>query len=349
VIFVYPTNQRIDTVDLSTNYLGLNLKNPLVPSASPLSHNLDTARRLEDAGASAIVMYSLFEEEIIDEELALNRFFRYQDIGDPEANSYRPIPAVFKNAVDRYLDQIAALKGSLDIPIIASLNGVTRGGWIQYGKDLQEAGADALELNVYHIPTNPNESAAEVEGNYLALLEDLSGQVSLPIAMKIGPQFSALPNFVKRLEIAGAAGVVMFNRFYQPSIDLKTLKVVPSLVLSTSAESLLAVRWVAILRNHVRLSLGASGGIHTASDVIKMLLAGADVTQLCSVLLQHGPSHIAKILSGLNEWMTQNEYSSLTEMKGSVSQAHAIKPSAFEHANYMKVLDSYIDNGSVRM
>ncbi|CAK0758925.1 dihydroorotate dehydrogenase (fumarate) [Gammaproteobacteria bacterium] len=336
-------------MDLSTNYLGLNLKNPLVPSAGPLSHNLDTARRLEDAGASAIVMYSLFEEEIIDEEMALNRFLLYQDIGDPEASSYRPVPAAFKSAVERYLDQLAALKNSLDIPVIASLNGVTRSGWVQYGKDLQEAGADALELNVYHIATDPKESSATIEDHYLTLLEDLRGQVNLPIAMKIGPQFSALPHFVKRLEVAGAAGVVMFNRFYQPSIDLQTLQVVPNLVLSTSAESLLAMRWIGILRNQVKLSLGATGGVHTASDVLKMVLAGADVTQLCSALLQHGPSVITKILSGVSEWMTQNEYSSLAEMKGGVSQAHAIVPASFEHANYLKVLDSYTVSSGVRV
>ncbi|MEI6413765.1 MAG: dihydroorotate dehydrogenase-like protein [Pseudomonadota bacterium] len=328
-------------MDLTTRYLGLELANPLIPSASPLSRSLDSARRLEDAGASAIVMYSLFEEEIIDEEQALARFLHYQDIGDPEASSYLPMPDTFKSAVDRYLDQLAILKASLGIPVIASLNGLTRGGWIHYGKDLQEAGADALELNVYHIAADPGESPAEVEGHYLDLLEDLKGRVSVPIAMKIGSQFSALPHFLQRLEGAGAAGVVMFNRFYQPSIDLKTLKVVPQLALSTSAESLLAMRWIGLVRDHVRLSLGATGGIHSASDVIKMVLAGADATQLCSTLLQHGPGQLATILSDLRSWMEQNEYDSLSQMKGSVSQAKAINPAAFAHANYMKVLDSY--------
>ncbi|CAK0759580.1 dihydroorotate dehydrogenase (fumarate) [Gammaproteobacteria bacterium] len=334
-------------MDLSTNYLGLTLKNPLVPSASPISRSLDTVRRLEDAGAAAIVMYSLFEEEIIDEEQALTRFLRYQDIGDPEANSYRPVPAAFKSAVDRYLDQLAALKASLDIPIIASLNGITSGGWIHYGKDLEEAGADALELNVYHISVDPNESAMDVEERYLDLLNDLTSQVNIPIAMKIGAQFSALPNFVRRLEIAGATGVVMFNRFYQPSIDLKTLQVVPSLTLSTATESLLAMRWIGILRGQVQISLGATGGIHDASDVIKMVLAGADVTQLCSVLLKNGPAYLATILSQLNDWMIENEYKSINEMKGSVSQAKAIDPAAFEHSNYLKVLDSYTPGNGV--
>ncbi len=337
-------NQRIDTVDISTNYLGIPLRNPLVPSASPLSHSVDTARQLEDAGAAAIVMYSLFEEEILDEEQALTRFLRHQDIGDPEASSYRPVPAAFKSAVERYLDQLALLKARLAIPVIASLNGVTRGGWIRLGKDLQEAGADALELNVYHISTDPAESAADVENRYLEFLHDLISQVSIPVAVKIGPQFSALPNFVRRLETAGAAGVVMFNRFYHPNIDLETRQVVPSMVLSTPAESLPAMRWIGILRNQVSLSLAATGGIHAAGDVIKMVLAGADITQLCSVLLQRGPAHLAKILAELEDWMVQNEYSSLTEMKGSVSQKKAINPAAFEHANYLQVLDTYISS-----
>lgn len=328
-------------MDLSTNYLGLNLKNPLIPSASPLSRSLDTARRLEDAGAAALVMYSLFEEEIIDEEQAMARFLRYQDIGDAEASSYRPVPTNLKGAVDRYLEQLAALKKSLAIPVIASLNGVTPGGWINYGKDIEEAGADALELNVYHLPTDATESATEVEERYLKLLATLAGQVSLPIAMKIGAQFSALPHFVKRLEMAGATGVVMFNRFYQPSIDLQTLQVVPSLTLSTATESLLAMRWIGILRGQLKISLGATGGIHSASDVLKMVLSGADATQLCSTLLQRGPTVLATILADMHHWMEQNSYSSISQMKGSVSQAKAINPAAFEHANYLKVLDSY--------
>ncbi len=329
-------------MDIRTDYLGLSLKNPIIPSASPLSHSVDTVRQLEEAGAAAIVMYSLFEEEILDEEQALSRFLRHQDIGDPEASSYRPVPAAFKSAVERYLDQVALLKAAVEIPVIASLNGVTRGGWIHYGKDLQEAGADALELNVYHIATDPTESAAEVEKRYLDFLEDLIRQVTIPVAVKIGPQFSALPHFVKRLEGAGAAGVVMFNRFYHPNINLETREVVPSMMLSTSAESLSAMRWIGILRNHIQLSLCATGGIHTAEDVIKMVLAGADATQVCSVLLQRGPNYIATMLSELTDWMEQNEYNSLAEMKGSISQKKAINPAAFEHANYLHVLDNYV-------
>lgn len=336
-------------MDLSTKYLGLNLKNPLVPSASPLSHSLDTARRLEDAGAAAIVMYSLFEEEIIDEEQAFARFLRYQDIGDPEANSYRPVPTAFKSAIDRYLDQIIALKKALTIPVIASLNGITNSGWLHYGKDIEEAGADALELNVYYLAVDPNESALDVENRYLNLLKTLTGQVSIPIAIKIGHQFSALPNFVKRLEITGASGVVMFNRFYQPSIDLKTFKITPSLTLSTSADSLLAVRWIGIIRNFVKISLGATGGIHSFEDVVKMLLAGADVTQLCSAILKNGPDYITTLISELTNWMVENEYDSISEMKGSVSQAKAIDPAAFEHANYLKVIDSYNLNSGIRI
>lgn len=328
-------------MDLSTKYLGLELKNPLVVAASPLSRNLDTASRLEDAGAAALVIYSLFEEEILDEEQALARFLRYQDIGDPEAHSYRPVPSNYKNAIERYLDQIAALKGCLDIPVIASLNGITQSGWINYAKDIEEAGANALELNIYHIAADSNESGGDVEKRYLTILEEITQKVSLPIAMKIGSQFSALPNFVKRLEVAGAAGVVMFNRFYHPSIDLETLQVIPSLALSNPPEALLAMRWIGIIRDQVNLSLAASGGIHTASEVIKMILAGADVTQLCSVLLQNGVGYLTKLLSELHEWMVHHEYESLTVMKGSVSQAKSINPAAFEHANYLKVLDSY--------
>jgi len=328
-------------VDLSTKYLGLELKNPLIVAASPLSRNLDTARRLEDAGAAAIVVYSLFEEEIIDEEQALARFLRYQDIGDPEAHSYRPVPVNYKNAVERYLEQIAALKGSLEIPVIASLNGITPSGWINYGKDIEEAGADALELNVYHIASDVEETGVDVEKRYLEILEGITRRVSFPIAMKIGAQFSALPNFVKRLAISGASGVVMFNRFYHPTIDLETLQVIPSLALSTSSEALLAMRWIGIIRGQINLSLAASGGIHSAADVIKMLLVGADATQLCSALLQNGVTYLTKMLSELNEWMIHHEYESLNVMKGSVSQAKSINPAAFEHANYLKVLDSY--------
>lgn len=328
-------------MNLNTKYLGMDLKNPLVVAASPLSRNLDTARRLEDAGAAAIVMYSLFEEEIIDEEQALMRFLRYQDIGDPEAHSFHPVPTNYKNAVERYLEQIAALKSSLDIPVIASLNGISPNGWIDYGKDIAEAGADALELNIYHIASDANESGADVEKRYLTLLEYLTRQVSLPIAMKISAQFSALPNFIKSLEIAGAAGAVMFNRFYHPTINLETLQVIPSLALSNPAEAMLAMRWIGIIRGQVNLSLAATGGIHSTTDVIKMILAGADVTQLCSTLLQNGVGYLTKILSELNEWMIHHEYESLSVMKGSVSQAKAINPSAFEHANYLKVLDSY--------
>ncbi|CAK0753630.1 dihydroorotate dehydrogenase (fumarate) [Gammaproteobacteria bacterium] len=328
-------------MDLTTRYLGLQLKNPLVAAASPLSRTLDSARRLEDAGAGAIVMYSLFEEEILDEEQALLRFLKYQDIGDPEASTYRPVPASFKSALERYLDQLAILKSRLQIPIIASLNGVTPSGWVHYGKDLQEAGADALELNAYHVSTDPEESSAAVEERYLTLLRNLRNEVTIPVAMKLGSQFSALPNFVQRIQGTGAAGVVLFNRFYHPSIHLQTLRIEPSLSLSTPADSLLAIRWIGILRSQVQFSLAATGGVHTTEDVIKMILAGADVTQLCAVLLKRGPHYLSILLSELTAWMTENEYESVLQMKGSVSQAKSGTPVAFEHANYMKVLDSY--------
>jgi dihydroorotate dehydrogenase (fumarate) len=328
-------------VDLSTEYLGLKLKNPLVPSSSPFSKDLDRAKLLEDAGASALVMYSLFEEQIEHESRHMDRFLHQQSIGFGEADSFHPMPDTISSHEDDYLDQLQRLKSSLEIPIIASLNGTTMGGWIEHARALEQAGADALELNVYYIAADAGESAEQVEGRYLEILTGLRDQVDIPIAMKLSPQFSALVDFVKKLEVAGASGVSIFNRFYQPDINLETLEVAPKLELSTSIESLLRIRWTAILHGQVGCSLAVTGGLHTSEDVLKALLAGADVAHLCSVLLKQGPEHLSSLLEEMTAWMEEFEYESVQQLKGSISRQHAIDPAAYERANYISVLDSY--------
>lgn len=330
-------------IDLSTEYLGLKLANPLVPSASPLSRDLDSARRLEDAGAAALVMHSLFEEAILASEESAARFFHEQAIGFGEADSFLPVPApeAYLSELDEYLEQVADLKRSLHIPVIASLNGITPGGWVHYGKQLQQAGADALELNVYYIASNVHESAAEVEARYVELLYELKQHVSIPITMKLSSQFSSPGHFVRRLEAAGARGVALFNRFYQPDIDLETRAVVPALTLSSPYEALLRIHWVAALYGQVGLSLAVTGGLHSETDVLKALLAGADVTHLCSVLLKEGPEFVGSIRDDLIRWMELHEYASVQQLKGSVSRQHAIDPGAYDRANYVKLMDSH--------
>ncbi len=332
---------------LNTRYLGLKLANPLVPSSSPLSRNIDTAKQLEDAGASALVMHSLFEEEIHYEEEHLLRFMHQQSIGNAEADSFRPVPEDYKGCLDNYLEQLSRLKSKLDIPIIASLNGVSLGGWVLHGKELQQAGADALELNVYYIAASAEETSDSVEGRYIELLQELRKHVSIPITMKLSSQFSSIAYFAKLLEHAGADGISLFNRFYLPDIDLETLQVKPSLSLSSSKESLLRVRWIAMLHGQVTLSLAATGGFHTVEDVLKALLAGADVTHMCSELLQHGPDRISDILAELSTWLDEHEYESVEQLKGRISKQHAIDPAAYERANYLKVIDSYSSSPGV--
>jgi dihydroorotate dehydrogenase (fumarate) len=328
-------------IDLSTSYLGLPLDNPLVPSASPLSRDLDMARRLEDAGASALVMYSLFEEELLHEMEQLLRFVHDQSVGNAEAQTFLPDPSRYAGRLDQYLHQLQALKSALSIPVIASLNGVSLNGWIEHGRELEAAGADALELNVYYVAADIEESGSSVEKRYIELVRELATVVTIPITVKLSPQFSALAHMVRKLEQAGADGVALFNRFYQPDIDLDTLKITPHLQLSDSAESRLAMRWVAILYGRVRLSIAATGGIHTAADALKLLLAGADVTHLCSALLHHGPEHLSVVRRDMLSWLEENEYDSISQLKGSMSHRHAEDPAAFERANYLHVLDSY--------
>lgn len=327
-------------IDLSTDYLGLKLKNPLVPSASPLSRNLDHALRLEDAGAAALVMYSLFEEELRAEDAMLDRFLTCPDFGHSEAASFLP-SAPFEDGLERYVSHLQKLKARLGIPVIASLNGVSRSGWVELGRALEDAGADALELNVYHVAAEMWESGEAVEARYLSLLRDLRHAVKLPIVMKLSPFFSSLPNFVKRLEHAGAQGVALFNRFYQPDIDLDTLCVVDRLHLSYPDEALLRIRWLSILHGRTGLTLAATGGVHGQDEALKMLLVGADVVHLASCLLQHGPARLTQILQDIERWMEEREYASVAQLKGSMSQKNLLDPAAMARLSYLRVLDSF--------
>lgn len=328
-------------MDLQTNYLGLELKNPIVPSASPLSKNIDTAKQLEDAGASALVMYSLFEEEMIEEAVNLDFLIEGQSLGTAEASSYLPVADCYKNCLDLYLEQLGNLKKSLEIPVIASLNGVTNGGWIEHAKDIEDAGADALELNIYYIPTDITESGTEVEARYIDILKSVKKQISIPVTCKLTSQFSSPGHFIKQLEAAGADGVSLFNRFYQPDINLETLELDPTLHLSSPYESLLRMHWIGLLYGQTNLSLAATGGVHNAETVIKLLMAGADITHLCSVLLKEGPEVIKTILSELIQWLEEKEYESVSQLKGSVSKGKAINPIAFERVNYLQVLQGF--------
>ena len=327
--------------DLSTTYLGLTLKHPIVPSASPLSYTLDGMRRLEDAGASAVVMYSLFEEQIAHEAAELNHYLAYGTESFAEALSYFPDTGSYNLGPDGYVELVRKAKAALRIPVIGSLNGISTGGWMSYAKKIEEAGADALELNVYYIPTDPKLSACDVESRYLEVLEAVKKTLRIPVAMKLSPFFSSLANLAHRLDAAGADGLVLFNRFYQPDIDLETLEMKPNVILSTPHALRLPLRWIGILHGRVRASLAATSGIHTAPDALKMLMAGADVTMMCSALLKHGPGHIKIVLEEMNRWMEEHEYASVKQMKGSMSQKSVADPSAFERANYMKTLQSF--------
>jgi len=327
-------------IDLSTEYLGLKLANPLVPSSSPLTGILDSAKKLEDAGASALILPSLFEE-VIDEQEQLERFVNSQSLGHFEAQSYQPVPEDYHSELDNYLERIQQFKAALDIPVIASLNGISTNGWIDAGKELQQAGADALELNVYYIAGDPDIGGEEVENRYLQLLTDLREHISIPVTMKLSSQFSSVANMVLKLQQAGAQGVSLFNRFYQPDIDLQTLQIKPHLELSSSSESLLRIRWIALIRGRVDLSIAATGGFHRTEDIIKALLVGADITHLCSVLLRNGAEHIALLKQEILYWLEQEEYESIRQMKGSISKSCAINPAALEHSNYMHVIKSY--------
>lgn len=333
--------------DLSTDYLGLKLKNPLVPSASPLSKQIDTALRLEDAGAAALVMHSLFEEELQAEDAMLDRFLVHGDLGYSEADSFLPGAGEFQGGLERYLAQLNQLKRRLEIPVVASLNGVSPSGWVELGRALEQAGADALELNVYHVAADMHVSGQTVEARYVELLTELRRVVSLPVVMKLSPYFSSLPHVVQQLEAAGAQGVALFNRFYQPDIDLDELRMTDELHLSSAEEALLRIRWIAILHGRTGLTLAATGGVHSESEALKLLLAGADVVHLASCLLQHGPEKLTGILAAMQNWMEENEYESLAQLKGSMSQKNLPDPALVARASYLRVLDSFTQRPGV--
>jgi dihydroorotate dehydrogenase (fumarate) len=328
-------------MDLSTRYMGLTLRHPIVPSASPLSQGLDRIRRLEDAGASAIVMYSLFEEQIAAESQMLDHYLTYGVESYSEALSYFPQMESYNVGPYEYLDLIQSAKRAVDIPIIGSLNGISTGGWIEYARHMEEAGADGLELNIYYIPTDLEIEGREIEAMYVEIVQDVRRSVSIPVAVKVGPYFSAFANMAKRLQAAGADALVLFNRFYQPDIDLESLEVVPNLVLSDAHEMRLPLRWVALLYGRLPVDLAITTGVHSYTDVIKGVMAGAAVTMMTSELLHHGVGRIQMMVQEVERWMEEHEYESISQMRGSASQLNVAEPAAFERANYMKVLQSW--------
>ena len=328
-------------MDLSTTYLGLKLRTPLVPSACSLCADLDNIKKMEDAGASAVVLHSLFEEQLTLEQYELDHHMTHGTDSFAEALSYFPESSEYRLGPEDYLEHIAKAKKSVKIPIIASLNGTSTGGWIDYAKKIQEAGADALELNIYYIPTDFNLTSVQVEQTYLDILKAVKASVQLPVAVKLSPFFSSFANMARRLDDAGANGLVLFNRFYQPDIDLETLEVEPNVLLSTPQARRLPLRWIAMLYGRVQANLAATSGIHTSQDVIKMLMAGASVTMLCSVLYKHGIDQIRVIENEMTAWMTEHEYESVQQMLGSVSQKNCPDPSAFERAHYMRAIHNF--------
>jgi dihydroorotate dehydrogenase (fumarate) len=332
------------SVDLRSRYLGLELRNPIVASASPLTGSVDSLKRLADAGVAAVVLPSLFEEQIEHEEMAAHDLMLTGTELSPEARGFFPEMQNYNTGSEKYLKLIAAAKKALQVPVIPSLNGFTPGGWTRIAKQLEEAGADAIELNIYFLATDIADTSVEVERRYVDLVASVSGMVSVPVAVKVSPYFSAMANIAARLAQAGASGLVLFNRFVQPDILLDDLEVAPHLVLSTSDELRLALRWIAILRGRVKASLAATGGAHTPEDVLKLLLAGADCVAIASSLLLKGPTHAAALVRGVEKWMAEREYVSVEQMKGSLSQQACPDPAAFERNNYMKALTSYTSN-----
>ncbi|HEX7331151.1 MAG TPA: dihydroorotate dehydrogenase-like protein [Pyrinomonadaceae bacterium] len=328
-------------MNLTTNYLGLNLKNPIVASSSPLSHTIDSIRRLEDAGAAAVVMYSLFEEQIGFDSYYIDYHLTQGIDSYAESISYFPDMQSYNVGPDEYMNLIRRAKEAVDIPIIGSLNGASVGGWTDYATLIEEAGADALELNVYYLPANPDVTGIEVETLYLDILSAVRQTVTIPVAVKLSPFFSSVANMAGRLADHGADGLVLFNRFYQPDFDLENLEVAPRLVLSNSNELRLPLRWVAILYGRLSVDFAITSGIHTSQDVIKGLMAGANVTMMASELLQNGVRRIGQILNELVTWLNEHEYESVMQMIGAMSQKHCPEPAAFERANYMKMLQSY--------
>ncbi len=327
--------------DLSTTYLGLSLGNPIVASASPLSKKIERAKKLEEAGISAIVMYSLFEEQIIHESLELDHFLNRGSDSFAEALSYLPDGGLYGISPEKYLNQLTGMKKALRIPVIGSLNGVSKGGWTDYARRIEEAGADALELNMYYIPTDPSMTSSDIEDMQVGLVAEVKSAIRIPLAVKISAFYTSLPHFTKRLVEAGADGLVLFNRFYQPDFDLEELEILHSLDLSTSSDLRLPLRWISILHGKLNVDFALTSGVHTYTDVLKAMMAGAKVAMMASNLLQFGDETIGSILSYLVAWMKEREYESIKQMQGSMSQKSVKEPEAFERANYMKVLNNF--------
>ena len=328
-------------VDLSTTYMGIPLKNPIVPSASPLSASLDNIKRMEDAGAAAVTLHSLFEEQVEFEAEELGHFLERGTFSYAEALTYFPPQREFHRQPKDYVEHIRRAKEAVGIPIIASLNGISPGGWTSYARQFEEAGADAVELNVYFIPTNPHLMSYDVENLYVKLLKNVKQHVTIPVAMKLSPYFSAMPHVATMLDAEGADALVLFNRFYQPDVDIEKLEVTPNLMLSTPVEMRLPMRWIAILYGRIHASMALTSGIHSSEDVIKAVMVGASVANVCSVVLKGGIGKISELLNGLTTWMEEHEYASVEQMRGSMSHKSCPEPAAFERANYMKVLNSY--------
>jgi dihydroorotate dehydrogenase (fumarate) len=327
--------------NLSTTYLGLPLKNPLVPSASPLMQKVDNVKRMEEAGAAAVVLHSLFEEQIEHMSEQLDYFLNLGEGTSAEAAHYYPDLSKYNLGPEGYLEHIRKVKEAVSIPVIASLNGATTGGWVEYAKKMEEAGADALELNMYYIAADPAQDSLDVEHMYLSLVRDVKAKLRIPVAVKLGHHFSAFANFARRLADSGADAIVLFNRFYQPDFDLENLEVVPDLNLSGSYELRLRLRWVALLYGRVNADLAVTGGVHGAHDVLKAMMAGAKVAMTTSALLEHGIGHLTVMLADLHSWMDEHEYLSIEQMRGSMSQRAVAQPAALERGNYMQVLRSY--------
>lgn len=328
-------------MDLSVNYLGLKLAHPLMPGASPLVDDLGTVRQLEDAGASAIVMHSLFEEQISGEHLASVYHMEMYANSYAEAMSFFPGRDEFALGPDEYLLHIGRIKRAVSVPVVASLNGCTLGGWIEHAKMIEQAGADALELNVYHLATDPVESGASVEQRVLDVARAVKSAVNIPVAIKLSPSFSSLTNLCCQLNDLGIDGVVLFNRFYQPDVDLEQLDAVPKLHLSDPTELALRLRWTAIIAPHLIGSVAISGGVHSGTDAVKAVMVGASAVQVVSALLRHGPQHLSKMYNGIKKWMEENDYTSMRLMQGCMSHSRCPDPQAFERANYMRVLQSW--------
>lgn len=328
-------------MDLSTTYVGLELDNPLVPSSSPLMRELDNLRQMEDAGAGAVILHSLFEEQVSQESMVLNRYLTEGTNSFAEALSYFPEAIDYAGGLETYLSHIHSAKAALDIPVIASLNGVSSRGWINYAQQIEAAGADAIELNIYFLPTDPDVSGEWVENIYMNTLRDVKGAVKMPVIMKLVPWFSSVAHMAKKLTMQGADGLALFNRFYQPDLDLDDLAVVPNLRLSDSDELRLPLRWIAILYGRINTDFALTSGVHSPTDVLKAVAAGASITMIASELLQHGIYRLKPLRAGIEAWLMENEYESLDQLKGSLSQLHCAEPTAYERANYMRVLSSY--------